>query len=435
MEQKKQFCGFCGNQLRAEAKFCSQCGAAILLRETKDGMQGTDCLEEAIASPSEQAATEESAYQQSEKADTERMIETSDLQQTTTTCKKNKKTKVIVALVLAVAVAVASLAGFYVTADARAEQKYEAHMEAGQQYLQEQKYTEAVAEFTEALEIKDDVVKPYQLMAQAYVGLEDDASVHQTYTNVRSVITVTYEETGTLLDDAKETYMEAIVYYYEAELPDVAEELTEEIVEMISEEEAEEILVIRDEFIAEEDEAEGEEVELETAWQQIYTQYLSEKLAGRDDVSCKLFYMDDDTIPELMIFYPRVDEGTVILAISKDGKIVSLYSDDGTTRHIEGENRLWISVGDTGSYYECVYTWDGMEFQLLFEGEWGYDDLEDTESYYYYVWGESVSEEQYNEILGEAYSPGYKITRSETKGGGTTIDTTPLEMIQIITDM
>ncbi len=257
MNQKIKYCTQCGKNLREGAKFCSSCGAKVPLRGTEANVQETAPMKEQVSSSSEQVAREDMTSPQPKQAEREAPIGTSDPQpKSTPSTKKSGKMKIIAALVLIAAILAASLTGVYMTADARAEQKYEAHMEAGQQYLQEQKYTEAVAEFTEALEIKDDVVKPYQLMAQAYIGLEDDASVHQTYTAARSVITVAYEEAGTLLDDAKETYMEAIVYYYEMELPDVAVELAEEIVEMLPEDEINDVLCILEEYTEEEEVAE-----------------------------------------------------------------------------------------------------------------------------------------------------------------------------------
>ncbi|MCD8109580.1 MAG: hypothetical protein LUE14_05715 [Clostridiales bacterium] len=334
-----------------------------------------------------------------------------------------KKKGLIVAVIVIIIAAALAVAAFFVLKNPISEKQFQSHMEAGQTYLEEASYEEAVDEFEAAIDIQSDAVEPYRLMAQAYIGLDDSESVEATYDTIRGIIVTHYEtsEENELLEDSKALYVDAIDYYGEQEDADTVEELVDEIVPMLTEDEdVEEIEELSEQWIqqieedAEDDESADDEI-VENSWKQLYEDYISEKVQEKNnsaypdivEYEFELAYIDDDDIPELIIDYGSTAYGSEILTVY-DNQLSILSGWVGGFSYIERENLFCDSGGHMDEYFDKVYTIQDGQFVLLYSGEYGLEEdihVEfDPDDYYKYYWqGEEVSYDEYMQNLKEVF--------------------------------
>ncbi|MCD8157263.1 MAG: tetratricopeptide repeat protein [Clostridiales bacterium] len=291
------------------------------------------------------------------------------------------------------------IAGSFCFTGCGQEDTFDAHIEAGRTYREEEAYEEAVDEFTEAIAVDANVVEPYYLLAQAYIGLDDTESVYETYDTARDLIVTTYDESDgeTLLEDAGVLYEEAVAFYYEQDDVDEAEAADAEAAVRLSNDEYQALQAIREEYENALAEAEAEAAAAaQTAWAQSYADYLENE--GAWDAYFYLIYLNDDDIPEIIC-------GT---SDTENPKGALLYIEDGQVKEVDMwyfadyvENSGYISwsydfggfhseaagyyLDDTGSLqtvcaYEIdwghdpdwlTYTWDGEEYtQEEFDAKW-----------------------------------------------------------------
>ncbi len=154
---------------------------------------------------------------------------------------------------------------------------------------------------------------------------------------------------------------------------------------------------------------------LDDSWKQIYADFLENDM---DDImgdydpdwfynwSFGFIYVNDDTIPELVMSSGYEAGGNMVLTIVNDHvdyigtRRLGLYYD-------EKDNILVNSDGHMGYYYDYVYSIDEDGFLLLTGGE--YNDIYDedygpTGEMEYYIDEEEVSEEEYFETI-DSYIP------------------------------
>ncbi|MCD8366175.1 MAG: hypothetical protein LUC83_10315, partial [Clostridiales bacterium] len=65
------------------------------------------------------------------------------------------------------------------------EEEFQSHVEAGQKYLQDENYEEAVNEFTAALDVEENV-ETYQMLADAYLGMGNEDAAEETETEAEA---------------------------------------------------------------------------------------------------------------------------------------------------------------------------------------------------------------------------------------------------------
>ncbi|MCD8324432.1 MAG: tetratricopeptide repeat protein, partial [Clostridiales bacterium] len=110
----------------------------------------------------------------------------------------------------------------------------------GEKYLETEDYEQAIEELTKAIEIDPKVVEPYQMLANAYFGMDDTESATKTYETVRNVIVGEFQETGELLEDSTDAYIDIINYYGTEGDTSLIDEAANEITNMLDGEEDEE---------------------------------------------------------------------------------------------------------------------------------------------------------------------------------------------------
>ncbi len=189
------FCKNCGKELPDGAKFCGQCGTPVISEDQEE---------------SEETATPEEQKGYGEPITSEAQTESF----TSETSQKKKRKRILIPVILVAAVVVVVIVILFAGGGSETRQ-YQNYMEAGQVYLNEGSYKEAVAEFTEAIEVAPNEVDPYVLMAEAYLGLSDTDGVEETYDAARTMIMSSYEDSNELPEGAAELYDDAIDYYIE----------------------------------------------------------------------------------------------------------------------------------------------------------------------------------------------------------------------------
>lgn len=251
-------CQNCGNSCKEGARFCPKCGAELLaFSNSENPNTDTD-----FSQGDEKTGSKQSKETKNQTFSPREMNRKYKSVRRKARRKKGKRIAIIVIIIIATA---AVAAGYFYIQNKDQEETFQDHMDAGQKYLAEEAYEEAVDEFTEAIEIDDKVVEPYEYLAEAYTGLGDTDMVEETYDTVRSVIVSEYEDSGELLENSKELYMVVIVYYGEQGNTAEAEEWANEILSCLTDEEdIEEVTALLETYsVTESEEEEDEETESE----------------------------------------------------------------------------------------------------------------------------------------------------------------------------
>lgn len=138
-------------------------------------------------------------------------------------------------------------------------------------------------------------------------------------------------------------------------------------------------------------------------WEKAYLEYL-ESLEGKDSYTYSFIYVDDDSVPELEINTGCVNDS--LLLTYHDGILDKLDIYRSGLFYIEKGNLVCNSSGNTGAYFEYVYTIQEGRWKQIGCGEFREDYENRTEDYidYLYEWdGESVTEEEYRQKLQNIY--------------------------------
>ena len=134
-----------------------------------------------------------------------------------------------------------------------------------------------------------------------------------------------------------------------------------------------------------------------------------------------IIYLDDDEIPEVVLWADGMAEGMRVFSYA-NGKVNVSYLDRQGFSYIERENILLNSSGNAGYFFDIVYQLNQGNLEIVAEGEYeeAYEDGEALwlkngvdagsdsyweDDYWIYYWnGEEVSHEQYNENLSQIYN-------------------------------
>ncbi len=143
------------------------------------------------------------------------------------------------------------------------------------------------------------------------------------------------------------------------------------------------------------------------------TAYLNEIFAGEeptDMTSCRLIYVDNNSIPELLIDYGYGYAGAEVYTQSNDGTD-SIYISQGVAEWIENENLLLTSGGHMDVYYDEVYKIEDGKFVLLGAGDYGAKDNSNVQydeqgnPIYDYYWNDSaLSKDEYEQNLNNLFN-------------------------------
>lgn len=184
-------CSNCGWENKEEARFCGNCGAPLVQESGKE--QGG----------------------------------------------RSKKGHKKMLLILIVAIILLAILGtvVYVFWSDRREKQFDASLEQGQKYLEEQEYEKAIACFDEAISIEAKEIKPYAGLAKAYAETGDWGQAQTAYQNMTTVVKEIYNQEQEIPDEAKEGYKDAMQFYGEDGNTTMVENLADEVTSMMNDEE------------------------------------------------------------------------------------------------------------------------------------------------------------------------------------------------------
>lgn len=144
-----------------------------------------------------------------------------------------------------------------------------------------------------------------------------------------------------------------------------------------------------------------------------YEKYISENPINTSQESYSFIFMNDDTIPELVIQGDCEAIGNMICTYI-DNKVVSMYTSRLMFSFLEKQNLLNNTGGNMGSYYDKIFSIKDGAFECVYSGEWmeSYDYSEghvitdeNGNILYEYLWnGQQVSSDEYKNSLAQVYN-------------------------------
>lgn len=142
------------------------------------------------------------------------------------------------------------------------------------------------------------------------------------------------------------------------------------------------------------------EEEKDAGWQIAYAEYI-ESIEWASFNKYALIYVDEDDIPELVIYTGTYATACIVLTFH-NGEVDALQTWSLQCNYIEKENLYCDVGGHMGEFYDRVYTIENGKWVHVAGGEYIAKDLLIEE--YDYVWeGEAVSEDEYYESLNAVY--------------------------------
>lgn len=143
-----------------------------------------------------------------------------------------------------------------------------------------------------------------------------------------------------------------------------------------------------------------------------YEKYLYENPMSTSEKPYSLIFMNDDTIPEVVIQGDCEATGNMICTYI-DNEVVSMYTSRLMFSFLEKQNLLNNCGGIMGSYYDRIFSIKDRAFECVYSGEWmesyDYDEGhvitdENGNVLYEYLWGgQQVSSDEYNNSLAQVY--------------------------------
>lgn len=141
----------------------------------------------------------------------------------------------------------------------------------------------------------------------------------------------------------------------------------------------------------------------DTEWKKAYRKYISENHLMEyldDSAEYWLVYIDNDSIPELLIDTDTVAGGCHVLSYQNGQIAHTLIGSTGTASYIENANLLLDSAGHQGCYYDTVYQivngdWVKLYHAESFEVLSQTDDTDHRSYYTYFINNTEVSKDEY----------------------------------------
>lgn len=154
-----------------------------------------------------------------------------------------------------------------------------------------------------------------------------------------------------------------------------------------------------------------EAVDFEQVILPAYERYVRENFATTDSRPYSFIFLNDDEIPELVVEGDCHAAGNLICTYINDS-VVSMRTGRLNFNFLQKQNLLCNSDGNTGHYYDVIYSIQNGEFICLAEGVW--QEARDEEGkrffeengffdYDYYWNGQMVSCEEYDNLLNQIY--------------------------------
>lgn len=160
-----------------------------------------------------------------------------------------------------------------------------------------------------------------------------------------------------------------------------------------------------------------------TDWKGQYSSYVTEK---DSETTYQFIYVNNDVVPELIVFGAHNDDGITMLTQEHDERNDEITFDEDMTgkkaiRYIPRENVVKITYGNMDDYSEEIYSiFDGYWRQIA-SGRYYAEDKGNVQTdsdgnvIYKYEWeGEDVSKEEYEDKI-EQFIPSEKAVLVDTK--------------------
>ncbi|MBP3460181.1 MAG: hypothetical protein J6K58_13305 [Lachnospiraceae bacterium] len=139
-----------------------------------------------------------------------------------------------------------------------------------------------------------------------------------------------------------------------------------------------------------------------------YKSFLDDYVKGWEDYAGEgegprfsLIYLDHDTIPELVIFDYQAHASCAKIYTYENGETVHIgeYGEYGGAGYIEREGIIFSDYDSGGNIYTTIYQIDGTKETKLqsFSQLWDFNSETEEETWTYFLDGEEVSKEQYDE--------------------------------------
>lgn len=156
-------------------------------------------------------------------------------------------------------------------------------------------------------------------------------------------------------------------------------------------------------------------------WKQLYYDYIQENQGNHEQTSYYLVYINDDTIPEIVINYGSIAGGGKVVTACND-TLDSVHTYDYGFSYEERNNLFLDSGGHMDQYYDAVYHILNGRIEQLFDGEYlaSYNPETEEWSYEYFISGTPVTEEEYQQKLEALADPSE--LRSPYEQGGYSYD-------------
>ena len=136
------------------------------------------------------------------------------------------------------------------------------------------------------------------------------------------------------------------------------------------------------------------------AWQTAYAEYIN-GLGRSRFPKYSLIYVDDDDIPELVVYTGSEASGCSILTFH-NGEADVLYTDRLGFKYIERKNLVNNSDGHMGSCYDRIYSIVNGKWVYVTGGEY-YESISDSNDIHYYWEDEPVEEDVYEDKLDKVF--------------------------------
>ena len=133
-----------------------------------------------------------------------------------------------------------------------------------------------------------------------------------------------------------------------------------------------------------------------------------------DYVGFGLIYVNDDDIPELVMYGTSEATGMLIFTIDEDGEIDVIMSERTNSFYYAKKGNLLVnSAGVSGWSFDYIYTIEDGKWVQLARGDYEYYDADEDGTLEYYWNDEEVTEEEYEENL-SSYEAGLSMTYPES---------------------
>lgn len=365
------FCVYCGADNEEGAKFCAQCG-----REMKSPLQEVR------------------------------------MENTPQVSKKNTNSKKVFLIIGGIVIAaVVAIAAILISGSIK-EKEYQAKVEKGFKYLEEQEYEKAEAEFLAAIEIEAKDIKVYKGLVEAYEQMERDDDVADVYETIVTLVDEEYEKSKDLSSENEEVYLSAIECFKANDNREKVLMLLDNLQSMTESEELSAQLDRDEELWG----RYGGYLELLYEYAEKYGMndviYSEEMMGYLEGLAfAKLLDFDGNGTEELMVAYSFKEEGIDKALIEvwdyADGELIKVFEEEPFTEIVSDntiatiymnkiDERYHIITGYTGNQVNTVYkVWarNGEQFELNSMQEM----IRDGGNYYYRVDGKETNSEIWNE--------------------------------------